>query len=298
MTSQKLDCMTDVFEQVRPRLRGVAYRMLGSVADAEDAVQDVYLKWQKADLDKIKNPEAWLVTVCTRLCIDMLRSAHKARVDYVGPWLPEPVLGDTALDGRDQAELASSLTTAFLLLLERLGPVERAAYLLREVFDYAYKDVAFALGKNEAACRQLVLRAKKRLKKLDRLELPSKSVHEELLTEFMTALRSGDLQRLERVLAEDVEFVADGGGVVPAAKKVVASRAEVAKVMLGVWKRFWLDYDIKPTTVNGGAGAILTDNGELSGVLSLAVNGEGKCTGVHIVRNPEKLTHISRPVSG
>lgn len=295
MTPHKQDHITEVFEHSRSRLRGVAYRMLGSLADAEDAVQDVYLKWQSVDVAKIENPEAWLVTTCTRRCIDMLRAAHKTRVEYVGTWLPEPVIGDTPLDVGEQAELASSLTMAFLLLLERLGPVERAAYLLREVFGYTYKDVAFAIGRNEAACRQIVSRAKKRLaiQKVSDPLAPQR--REGLLSAFMDALHSGETQHLTKLLADDVELRGDGGGKVIATLNVIRTPQSVAKFLAGVWQKAWRNLDIEATTVNGNPGAILRDGETVYATLSLTADSGGQCSRIDIMRNPEKLRHIGGP---
>jgi len=292
MAPLKLDQQTELFERSRSRLRGVAYRMLGSVADADDAVQDVYLKWQKTALDTIDYPEAWLVTTCTRRCIDMLRAAHRSRVDYVGAWLPEPVLDNAAFGAGEQAELASSLTMAFLLLLERLGPLERAAYLLHEVFGYTYKDVAFTLDRNVAACRQIVSRANKRLKDKQVVDPPPPERHEALVVEFMDALRSGDTAHLTRLLADDVEFIADGGGKVPAVEKTIVNLEAVAPILAELWTAFWCRYAFEPVTVNGNAGAILRENGAVSSVLSLTVDQDGKFLKIHVVRNPNKLRHI------
>jgi len=295
MTPHKPDAKTVAFERARPRLRGVAYRMLGSVADADDAVQDVYLKWQKIDFSEIENPEAWLVTACTRRSIDMLRAAHKTRVDYVGTWLPEPVIGDTPLDVGEQAELASSLTMAFLLLLERLGPVERAAYLLREVFGYTYKDVAFAIGRNEAACRQIVSRAKKCLENQKVSDPPAPQRREGLLNAFMDALHSGETQHLTKLLADDVELRGDGGGKVIATLNVIRTPQSVAKFLAGMWQKAWRNLDIEGTTVNGNPGAILRDGDTVYATLSLTADGAGQCSRIDIMRNPEKLGHIGGP---
>ena len=292
MAPHKPDQKTEVFERSRSRLRGVAYRMLGSVSDADDAVQDVYLKWRKADFAVIESPEAWLVTSCTRRCIDMLRAAHKTRVDYVGTWLPEPVLGDAPFDVGEQAELASSLTMAFLLLLERLNPVERAAYLLRDVFGYAYKDVAFAVGRNEAACRQIVSRAKKRLEDQKVSDPPTPQRREGLLTAFMEALRSGETERLSKMLADDIELRGDGGGKVIATLRVIRTPQAVAKFLARVWQYAWRNFDIEPMTVNGNTGAILREDGAIAATMSLTIDAEGKCSRIDIVRNPDKLKHI------
>ncbi|HEY9079462.1 RNA polymerase sigma factor SigJ [Magnetovibrio sp.] len=295
MTSHKQDRKTELFEHCRSRLRGVAYRMLGSVADAEDAVQDVYLKWRTAELSDIENPQAWLVTTCTRRCIDMLRAAHKTRVEYVGTWLPEPVVGDAPFDVGEQAELASSLTMAFLLLLERLNPVERAAYLLREVFGYAYKDVAFAVGRSEATCRQIVSRAKKRLEDQNVNAPENPQRREGLLDAFMDALRSGETQRLAKLLADDVELRGDGGGKVIATMNVIRTPQSVAKFLAGVWQKAWRNFTIETVTVNANPGAILRDGEHVYAILSLTLGRDGKCARIDIVRNPDKLRHIDSP---
>ena len=285
------DTTAQVFEQARPRLRRLAYRMLGSVADAEDAVQDTYLRWRQADRDLIEVPEAWLTTTCTRRCLDLLRAAHRSRVDYVGPWLPEPIM--EPLDYGNEAELAASLSTAFLLLLECLTPNERAAFLLREVFDADYADVAAALDKNEAACRQLVARARKHVGgDRSRFE-PAPARAGELLDEFLAALQSGDLADLQDLLAEDVELWGDGGGKVIAARNVLHGISDTARFLAGAWKKVWSLCETRRGHFNGGPGLLIWHEGTLHGALSLAADDSGRITGVYIVRNPEKLAHLS-----
>ncbi len=291
-TPMSIEQATEAFEQIRGRLTGVAYRMLGSVADAEDAVQDTYVKWQGVDHAIIEHPDAWLLSACTRRCIDMLRSAHKTRVDYVGTWLPEPVLGEPAETPGDTVELASSLTTAFLLVLERLSPVERAAYLLREIFDYDYEDVAFVLDKSEQACRKTVSRARKRLGDKHVRQRPSEDMQQKLLDEFLDALRSGDAKNLETVLARDAELWADGGGKVPAAEHVIAGGTDVAGFLSMVWESAWRHMQIERATVNGTAGFILRHDETVVGTVALSVDEGGRCRRLFIVRNPDKLTHV------
>lgn len=293
MSSISLDAHLGAFEKQRPRLRGVAYRMLGSVADAEDAVQDVFLKWCKMDLSTIDNAEAWLVSACTRRCIDILRGAHKSRVDYVGTWLPEPLVGDVDNDLNDKVELASSLTMAFLVLMERLSPVERATYLLREVFGYAYKDIAFALDRSEAACRQSVRRAHQHLEGQRVAAPPAPRQHNDLLKAFMGALESGDADGFARLLAEDVQLMADGGGKVPAVTKIVQGPGNVTQTMTGIWKAFWSGADMHWTQVNTNPGVVIRADGEIATIVSLEVDEDGKFYRISVVRNPEKLCHLT-----
>ncbi len=292
MTEHDSRAVTAVFEQVRERLWSIAYRMLGSVADAEDALQDIYIKWQGADHAGIDKPEAWLVRACTNRCIDLLRSKQRSRVDYVGMWLPEPVMGEASPSPGEHAELASSLSMAFLLLLERLSPAERAAYLLREIFDYSYEQIAGILGKREAACRKLVSRAQGRLGGDEVRAQPSEVEQQTLLSEFLAALASGDTARLERVLSEDVEFWGDGGGKAITAPEVIHRAREVAAFLAMVWQRAWKEYDIVPTMLNAAVGALLLDQGKVVGTLSLAGDGQGRCERILVVRNPDKLERI------
>lgn len=221
---------SELFEQYRARLFGVAYRMLGSRADAEDVVQDAWLRWQKAEHAALDSPEAWLVTVATRLSLDRLRSARREREAYVGPWLPEPILTDTLASPELQMELASEVSMALLTVLERLVPDKRAAFLLRDVFDYDYPEIAGILGKNEAAVRQLVHRAREEV----RVERPRFSVsarsREQLLERFMTAATTGDREAVMALLTEDVEYLADGGGKVVAALTALRGPADLAPV--------------------------------------------------------------------
>ena len=294
MRPDEAKTVTETFEASRGRLAGLAYRMLGSVAEAEDAVQDTFLKWRAADRGKIETPEAWLVAVCTRRCLDLLRAAHRSRVDYVGLWLPEPLVGTTPATQADQLERADSLTTAFLILMERLNPVERAAYLLREVFDYDYGAVAAILDRSEPASRQIVARAKKRLGGGSARPAPVSDHQEELLSSFLEALESGRAERLEQVLADDVELWGDGGGRVPAGgPEVIRSAPRVADFLARVWQHHWRHCTLERATVNGAAGVILRHQGRVDGAMSLAADETGRCVGLFVVRNPDKLAHIA-----
>src|SRR6185503_15917606 len=217
------------FEPHRRRLLGLAYRMLGSMAEAEDAVQEAYLRWHDTDRDNVKEPRAFLMTTTTRICLDVLKSARVKREQYVGPWLPDPITDTASLAPDAQTELAEDLSVALLLALDRLSPLERAAFLLHDVFDYSFAQIAEALGRNEAACRQLATRARAHV----RTSRPAGAVsphgasgsvdpkHAQLLSAFISASRSGDLATLTRLLASDARVVSDGGGKVPAALKVI-----------------------------------------------------------------------------
>ncbi|MEM8744071.1 MAG: RNA polymerase sigma factor SigJ [Pseudomonadota bacterium] len=284
---------TMTFDKARPRLWGLAYRMLGSAADADDAVQDTWLRWQTAAHAEIRSPEAWLTSVCSRLCIDMLRAAHRSRVDYVGPWLPEPLLGETAADPQDAAELASSLSMAFLLLLERLSPAERAAYLLYDVFDHGYEDIAAVLDRKPEACRQLVSRARKHLRDGKARFSESSDGQNRLLDEFLSALRSGETDRLASLLAEDAELWTDGGGKVLAQTQVIHGKAEIARILVMIWDAAWHALEFSEETVNGRPGLVLREGEETVGVLSLSEAPDEKISGVFVVRNPDKLMRTS-----
>lgn len=203
------------FDRLRPRLHGIAYRMLASVAEAEDVVQDVWLRWHGANREEIDNAEAWLVSVTTRIAIDRLRAAKVQREHYSGFWLPEPALSEAPATPDQLAERADDLSVAFLMLLERLTPEARAAFLLREVFDAGYDEVASAIGKSEAACRQLVSRARTQLREARPRFAVSPARHRQLLTGFARALESGDFATLQALLAEDAVLIGDGGGRVP-----------------------------------------------------------------------------------
>lgn len=296
------DRWSAAFEAARPRLWGLAYRMLGSVADAEDALQSTWIKWRGSEPEAIDRPEAWLVTACTRHCLDLRRAADRARVDYVGLWLPEPVLDEAFPGGAaptpgpaEQAELASSLTLAFLHLLERLSAAERAAYLLREIFDYDYAQVAAILGKSEPACRQLVVRARRALGRAGDPAAPPPRREGPLVASFLEALRSGETARLEALLAADVEIWSDGGGKAPAASKVVRGRRAAARFLLGLWRRYWGPRELQPARINGAEGLLLREAAAVIGTLSFAVDREGRWCRLDIQRNPDKLRHLQPP---
>jgi RNA polymerase sigma-70 factor (ECF subfamily) len=277
------------FEPHRGRLYGIAYRMLGSRADAEDIVQDAYLRWHRAPTEEIRSPEAWLVTTTTRLCIDRLRAAQAERAAYIGPWLPEPIIGEeTAPPADASTELASSLSVAFLAVLERLAPEERAAFLLHEVFDSDYGEIAQILGKSEAACRQLVSRARRRVRE-DRPRVQvSESARKAVLARFVDAVMAQDKEALMQVLAADATWVSDGGGKAKAARKIVRGADHVARFVIGVIGRYAPLVELRPIVINGEAGLALYGRGQLISVISIRTDGV-RVLDVFTVLNPEKL---------
>jgi len=286
------------FEASRQVLRGLAYRMLGSRADAEDAVQETWLRWQAADRGRIDNIRAWLVTACTRLCIDQLRSARHRRETYVGPWLPEPLVTETAPSADEEMERSETLTTAFMLLLERLTPVERAAYLLQHVFGLEHAAVAAALDRSGPATRQLVSRARRKLEggAIAAQPVPQPQ-HGAMLEAFRDALRSGDLARLTALLARDAQLYSDGGGKARASMNVIEGADKVARFFHGVWGKQTRPFTYLPRWISGRPGYVVLLGEEMMGTLGLAVGAEG-ISGVFWVRNPDKLGSIEVPESG
>jgi RNA polymerase sigma-70 factor (ECF subfamily) len=279
-------------EALRRHGFAVAYRMLGSVADAEDVVQEALLRLSRAD--GVHEPLAWMTTVTTRLAIDHLRLARVRRETYVGPWLPDPIVDESAPEPSARAELAESLSQAFLVMLEQLTPLERAAFLLREVFDYDYPDVARILDRSEASCRQLVARARRHLRDDHRRFDADTARHEELLDRFIGAAEEGDLDALEALLAEDAVVYADGGGKVAAARKPIRGAARVARFMAGVarLRRRSGDSRMTAATVNGRPGLVeVNAEGRPLTVFSADV-ADGRVQVLWIMRNPDKLAHI------
>ncbi len=281
---------TSIFKQARPRLLGLAYRILGSRADAEDAVQDVFIKWQGSDRDAIDNPDGWLTTVCTRRCIDMLQAAHRTRVDYVGTWLPEPVFTVTADD--DARELSSSLSTAFLLMLERLTPRERAAYLLHDILDMPYDDVAKTLDMAEPACRKLISRARQNVERDKVRHVTPLAQQEKLLAAFQDAASGGDMNRFAMLLSDDIELSVDSGGKVPAIARTLRGKADILEFLENA-QRWWYSYRWVEMDLNGGLGVVLIGDGEPITAMSFAYDEEGRATNIYVMRNPDKLARLN-----
>jgi RNA polymerase sigma factor (sigma-70 family) len=277
-----------VFEQARPGLLGLAYRILGSRADAEDAVQDCFLKWRDADRTQIRSPAAWLSTVCTRCCLDILQTADRVKVDYVGPWLPEPI--HPAAPPAVDSKLAASLTTAFLLLLERLTPKERAAYLLHEIFDHPYEEIAATLEMDAAACRKLVSRARQNIDHGKIRHITPTETQDQLLRAFQSAVTSGSTAQLAALLSSDIHLTADSGGKAMASRRVLEGD-EVLNVLsrLHVW---WEGLLWEITDIGGGRGAILSKDDQPVLTLSFAYNEKGLVRDIFITMNPEKLARL------
>jgi RNA polymerase sigma-70 factor (ECF subfamily) len=291
---QTVDDRARIFEQHRARMCGVAYRMLGSRSDAEDVVQDAYLRWHRASIADIRSVEAWLVTVVTRLSIDRLRQAKAARESYVGPWLPEPLVNNEAPAADAQSELASSLSVAFLVVLERLAPEERAAFLLHEVFESGYDEIAGILGKSQAACRQLVSRARKRVHdSRPRLQV-SEAGRTALLDRFVRAIHAQDKAALLELLAADASWISDGGGKARAALKPVVGRDAVARFVLGVIGRHEAEMRFEHVNVNGETGLALHVGEHLLSVMSFRTDG-ARILEVFSTLNPEKLSQVGVP---
>jgi RNA polymerase sigma factor (sigma-70 family) len=275
------------FEEARPGLAGLAYRILGSRADAEDVVQDCFLKWSEADRRAIDRPAAWLTTVCTRRCLDVLRGAERKRVDYVGPWLPEPI---QVVDPAPDMELAGTLSTAFLLMLDRLSPKERAAYLLHDIFEHSYADIAAALDMEETACRQLVSRARAHVGRDKARYATPRETQDRLLHAFHAAIGTGDPAELAALLSSDARLTADGGGKAPTALRVLDG-ADV-RIFLRHVRQWWTDYAWTFVDMNGGRGAILTKEGAPQLTITFACDADDRISEIFIMRNPEKLAHL------
>lgn len=281
-----LDRAAKDFLAVRPQLFGIAYRVLGSAVEAEDIVQDAWLRWQGADRAQVLEPSAFLTTVTTRLAINFAQSARVRRESYVGPWLPEPV--NTSLDPQVGAERAEALELAVLLLLEKLNPVERAAYVLREAFEYPYRLVAHILETTEPHTRQLVSRARKHLA-AERREQVSSADHRRLLEVFLDAARTGNLTVLEQVLAADVVSYSDGGGVRGASRIPVVGRTHVSKYLVAFAPRFWPRAQLRWAEANGRPALLVSSAGNTVALLSVDVSAEG-IDRIMWVMNPAKLS--------
>jgi len=280
------------FERERGRLFGLAYRMLGSVTEAEDIVQEAWLRWRKVESGEARSPGAYLTSVVTRLCIDHARKASTRREEYVGTWLPEPIAWNTPPPS-EEAQLAESLSMAFLLLLDRLSPAERAAYLLREIFGAEYAEIAAALDRNEASCRQLVRRARERLAGERAREPVSPERQQELLGAFLSALESKDYDTLVELLAADAVAHADHGGKAKSIKRSVCSADHVARLFLGLITRFApQDAEYVPATVNGSLGLVIRESGQPTSALHLEFDG-GCIAAIYQIRNPDKLAHLA-----
>lgn len=282
---------SETFASLRPRLFSIAYRMLGTRADAEDVLQDAWLRWQRTAHAALQSAEAWLVTVVTRLAIDRLRAAKAEREAYVGWWLPEPLVALDEHTPETAAELASDLSVAFLWVLERLSPEERAAFLLRQAFDQDYAEIAALLGKSEAACRQLVHRAAERVQQAQPRFQVSKDVHRRLLEQFIQAAQAGDRGAIEALLASNAKLVSDGGGKVSSFPNGIHGAARIARLYGHAPKKTRGQILYRRAWVNGEPGLLRYIAGQLESAQALAIDN-GRIVSIYIVRNPDKLAGI------
>jgi RNA polymerase sigma-70 factor (ECF subfamily) len=293
--------MTDAFEAERAHLLGLAYRMLGEMAAAEDVVQEAWIKWNRADQAGIRDAHAWLSTVTIRLALDGLRSARSRREVYVGPWLPEPILpDDTRAFAADapaaRAELASDLSLALLFVLERLSPEERAALILHDAFDCDYATIAAMLEKSEPACRKLVSRARERVREERPKQRASKDQHRELLRRFAEATAARDEQALIRLFAPDVVFYSDGGGRIAAALNPIFGADKVLRLLVALVGKFREDGgspDWSIAEINGRPGLVLRNHGQFDSALDIETDG-ARIVSLYLVRNPEKLVRVEQ----
>ncbi|WP_326647436.1 MULTISPECIES: RNA polymerase sigma-70 factor [unclassified Streptomyces] len=282
------------FTAHRPRMFGLAYRLLGSAEEAEDVVQDAYLRWSGADRQAIEHPGAWLARVVTNLCLNRLTSARVQREAYVGPWLPEPVFTqDGSLGPLESAEQRDAVSTALLVLLERLTPTERAVYVLREAFDYGHRDIAGVLNLSEANCRQLYRRAVQRVATPETRFTPAAERQHELVESFVMAAREGDLAGLEELLAKDVTWWSDGGGKVTAARRPLVGRETVVRFLVSGAQRFAGGLDLTVAEVNGAPALVAHATEQLIAVASFELR-DSVIARTRVVVNPDKLAFAGR----
>ncbi|WP_141576753.1 RNA polymerase sigma-70 factor [Actinomadura sp. WMMA1423] len=289
MSDHAADPATEAFVAHRNLLFTVAYEMLGSAADAEDVLQETWLRWVEVDLAQVRDRRAYLVRVTTRQALNRLRTMARRKEAYVGPWLPEPLL--TSPDVAEDVELAESMSMALMLVLETLSPTERAVFVLREVFAVAYDEIAAAVGKSPAAVRQIAHRARGHVGARRPREAVSPGETRAVLESFQRAVETGDLQGLLDVLAPEVVLMGDGGGVKQAAPRPISGAAKVARFIIGGTARYRRRVAYEEAVVNGGPALVLRLDGELDGVLAVRVE-DARITGLYYVRNPEKLTRV------
>jgi RNA polymerase sigma-70 factor (ECF subfamily) len=293
MSADQPNHAAQIFEQYRGLLFGIAYRMLSSATDAEDVVQDAFVRWLQAEQDAIQLPKAYLSTVVVRLCIDQLRQAKVRREHYIGPWLPEPIETDQRKDLVETAILAESLSFAFLVLLENLSPLERAVLLLREVFDYDYAEIAEVVGKSATNCRQVLHRAHQRLGQRQPRFSVSRQQQEDLTHQFLRATTAGDLQGLTALLADEIVFTGDGGGKGQTGRRPVQGADKVARGALGGLRSLVGSLEPRIMEVNGQPAIVGYREGQPFGVLLLDVD-DGLISRIYVVVNPDKLAWLAR----
>ncbi|WP_206540292.1 RNA polymerase sigma factor SigJ [Leisingera sp. ANG-M1] len=286
-----MDRKTAEFEAARPHLTGLAYRLLGSVSDAQDAVQDTFLKWMTYP-EPVESPPAWFTRVCTNRCLDMLKSARHQRVDYIGPWIPDQLQTEFEPGAEQQLELSSSLTTAFLLLLERLTPKERAAYLLHDIFAMPFQEIAEVLDLKPANCRKLAARARSLVTQSTVRHAPSQARQAELLNAFETALQTGDTADLGALLRADADLRADSGGRVQAVRDVLTGQNAICAFVKTVLIHAWAGMRITRQSVNGSLALILHEGAALHATVSFGCDAQGNIAQIYILRHPDKLRQL------
>ena len=290
----------DRFEQERPRLVGLAYRMLGTVADAEDIVQDVWLRWQASPPGTVERPEAWLTTVTTRIALDHLRTARRRREAYIGPWLPEPLVAEAG--PAEVAEVAESLRFGFLTVLDQLQPVERAVFLLADVFTVPFAEIAVTVGKSEAACRQIASRARRRVRPAAASHPDSPRDREvrqsdrRVVDALLTAVALGDVESALRHLAPEVVCVSDGGAAIRAARRPVIGADRVVRFLVNLTRRHEGHLTARAASVNGDAGVVVCLDGTVDLVSAFEV-ADGQVVAIRMIRNPDKLVHVDAPLT-
>ncbi len=291
MTKQALT----LFEEHRQLLFGIAYRMLGTVMDAQDMVQDTYLRWQKTPAEEIRSPRAWLTTVITRLCINHLQLARVQRETYIGPWLPEPLVEGHGAQSAEGTQLADSLSLAFLVLLETLTPTERAVFILREGLGCEFTEIAAIVEKSETNCRQILARARKRIdERRPRFDASAEQA-EKLVQQFLQAVKNGDIETLLAAMAGDVVLVSDGGGKARALLKPVNGPLPIAKLLVNVARKYAANTEeVRPAIINGLPGVVSFEGGIARRVMAFGIYG-GRIHALFIITNPDKLRHLIRP---
>lgn len=288
----------DGFERHRARLFGLAYRMLGGVADAEDIVQDAYLRWQGTDRSGVANPEAYLSRIVTNMCLDHMRSARARRETYVGPWLPEPLIADDRDPPGHAVEVAHDVSVALMLALERLSPLERAAFLLHDVFDQSFDSVGETLGRSAAACRQLASRARTHVRAARPRHVVAADEGTRIVNAFSAAIRDGDLDGLKGMLAADATLFSDGGGRIPAALHPIHGADRITRFFIGIARKFGNRFSTgRPAIVNGLPGAVSIDPHGNKQTIAFEI-ADGRIAAIYLQRNPEKLGHVALPEAG
>ena len=287
-----MDPATEIFEKYRSKLFHLAYGMTGRVALSEDIVQEAYIRWKKSDLDSVRSHWSYLSTIVSNLCLDELKSAKNKRRTYVGPDLPEPIMKSDKTPTDHAAEVSDMLSMAMMVLLKKLTPVQRAVFLLREVFDYDYASIARIIKKSESHSRKIAQRAREIVRDREPRFEPDKNEQEQLLKSMMQAIQQGEIQQLEQLLAEEAILYSDGGGKVTAARKPILGAGNIASFMLGLTKQAPGNMRVEFNTVNGRPGVIVYYGDRLQSVWSFYIDG-GKVKEMYVVLNPEKLQHVS-----